>query len=222
MKKMLFLIIISATFFGLTITSLCLLPNNAKGEVITDPSQLRPHPNIIDFEQFTAGYPTTPITNPLVIGDVTFSTEASLYIRDITRYPSNGTEVEGNVLDTEPDNLPMTITFSRPLNEVLLGWWDPNYPGNFLRAYNKDNVLLEEVEITDLGPPHGLWATWIGFRRNSHDIWKLEVVPSQTGPDNYSVDNIMYRTIPVPEPSLIVLLGISIASVVGLRRRWKE
>jgi len=83
-----------------------------------DPSQLKPNPKIIDFEQFTAD-PYTPLDNPFVIGDVTFSTRDSLYIRDITSYLANGTEVEGSFWKTYPNDLPMTITFSEPVSEVF-------------------------------------------------------------------------------------------------------
>ena len=92
---------------------------NTKGEPITDPSQLSPNPTIIDFEQFTAGYPYTPENNPLVIGDLTFSTEGSLYIRDITEDQANGTEVESKLLDIDPDYHHLMITFLNPVSEVL-------------------------------------------------------------------------------------------------------
>jgi len=187
MRRISILLIVLATLFY--------FPCNAKGEPITDPSQLSPNPTIIDFEQFTAGYPTTPENNPLVIGDVTFSTEGSLYIRDITDDPANGTEVESKLLDIDPDYMHLMITFLNPVSEVLLGWWDPNYPGNFLRAYDVNNQLLEEVELTDLGPPHGVHATWIGFKRPSADISRIEVDPAIDPPyDNYGIDNIYYNT----------------------------
>ena len=47
---------------------LCYFPCNVPGEPITDPDQLSPNPKVIDFEQFTEGYPTTPENNPLIIG----------------------------------------------------------------------------------------------------------------------------------------------------------
>ena len=40
---------------------------------------------------------------------------------------------------------------------------------------------------------------------------------------NYGGQVVVARnTIPVPEPGILILLGISMASIVGLRRRWKE
>jgi hypothetical protein len=187
----------------LLVLAMCCLSSNAKGEPITDPSQLSPNPAIIDFEQFTAG----PVNNPLVIGDVTFSTtepEAGLDIRDITGYPADGTEVESLLLQTIPHYMHLIITFSNPVSEVLLGWWDPNFPGNFLRAYDVNNQLLEEVELTDLDDAGGVHATWIGFKRPYADISRIEVDPATYPPyDHYGIDNIYYNVTPATVPIAI-------------------
>ena len=102
--------------------------SNAKGEPITDPSQLSPNPTIIDFE-------TVPnVTNPLIIGDVTFtSITASLSLLNVNTpsWPVAGDEVAGQTLfpGGEPDSA-ILIAFANPVSEFLLGWGDPNYPGN--------------------------------------------------------------------------------------------
>lgn len=174
----------------------------AQADPITDPSLLSPNPTLINFEQFMAG----PVNNPLVIGNVTFSTiepEGGLDIRDITGYPADGTEVASMLLQTIPHYMHMVIAFLNPVSEVLLGWWDPNFPGNFLRAYGEDDSLLEEVELTDLGPPQGVHATWIGFKRPSPDISRIEIDPAIDPPyDHYGIDNIHYNTA-VPPPQII-------------------
>ena len=180
------------------------LIGTADGEPITNPSQLSPNQTIIDFEQLPAGYDLgQTVSNPLVVGDVTFSISGWLYIRQIGS--TSGGEVSSKLLEPEPDNVPLSITFLHPVSEVLLGWWDPNFPGNYLRAYDRNDQLLEEVEITDLHPPGGLYGTWIGFKRTSADISKLEVVPPTIVPegqplDNYGIDNIHYLA---PAPQIV-------------------
>jgi len=48
--------------------------SNALGLPITSPSELSPNPIIIDFEDFeTNGQLVTPLSNPVVFGDVTFT-----------------------------------------------------------------------------------------------------------------------------------------------------
>ena len=91
----------------LLVLGICCLSSNAIGEPITDPELLSPNPTLIDFEQFTAG----PVNNPLVIGDVTFSAEDGLDIRDITGYPADGTEVESMLLETSSHYTHLMVTF---------------------------------------------------------------------------------------------------------------
>jgi hypothetical protein len=161
---------------------------------ITDPSQLSPNQTIIDFEQFPAPSPQTkvPVNNPLVVGDVTFSTNDALYIWNIIGYGANGTEVESNVLAPYLPHETLTIRFANPVAEVLLGVFDPNFPGNFLRAFDSTDSLLEQVELTDLGEQGGGHATWIGFKRSFAEISRIDVVPAPG--DELGIDNIHYHT----------------------------
>ena len=55
------------------------------------------------------------------------------------------------------------------------------------------------MELTDLDVPGGLHSAWIGFKRPSPDISKIDVIPTTTVPpgqpwDNYGIDNIHYNT----------------------------
>ena len=57
----------------LILAMLFYLPGNTIGELIPDPSQLSPNPTIIDFEDInTAGNLVTRLSNPVIIGGVTF------------------------------------------------------------------------------------------------------------------------------------------------------
>jgi hypothetical protein len=94
----------------------------------------------------------------------------------------------------EPDSA-TSITFANPVAEFLLGWGDPNFPGDVLRAYDANGNLLEEAAVA-LGPIGGVHAAWIGFKRSTADIARIIVQPDQSFPsgDDYVIDNIHYQT----------------------------
>ncbi|MBS0164734.1 MAG: hypothetical protein JSR29_01500 [Nitrospira sp.] len=182
-------------------TSLFLLAAPARGAVITDPSQLSPGSTLIDFESVvTNGNLITPLSNPVTVGDVTFtSITGTLSVFDITvsgSWGADGTEIASKTLfpGGEPDSA-ILIEFTNPVSQILLGWGDPNFPGNFLKAYDANGNLLEQAFV-ELGPPGGVHAAWIGFKRPRPDIASVLVQPNQSLPsgDDYVIDNIRYST----------------------------
>jgi hypothetical protein len=178
----------------------CLAGNHMYGMPITNPSQLSPNPTVIDFEDVdTGGNLLVSLPNPTTFGDVTFtSLTGMLSVFDISLvgWPANGTEVASKTLfpGGEPDSA-ISITFARPVAEFLLGWGDPNFSGNVLRAYDANGNLLEEAAVA-LGPVGGVHAAWIGFKRSAADIAMIIVQPDQSLPsgDDYVIDNIHYST----------------------------
>ncbi|MBL9120874.1 MAG: hypothetical protein JNL80_13265 [Phycisphaerae bacterium] len=162
--------------------------------VIVSPDQLDPSSAVIDFESLSIG----PVTNPLVIGDITFSSGPGLGIVSVLGYPANGTEVFGATLQPLPSGgfsggggyTPITITFARPASQVLFAWFDPNFGGNVAQALDSDGAVLE-VGAVQTGPPGGCCAAYIGFVRSTADIASVRVVPAGTG-DVYSIDNVHY------------------------------
>jgi hypothetical protein len=126
---------------------------------ITDPSQLSPNPTIIDFEDVnTGGNLVTILPNSVTFGGVTFtSLTGTLSVFDISLagWSADGTEVASKTLfpGGEPDSA-ISITFANPVADFLLGWGDPNFPGDILRAYDANGNLLEEAAVA-LGPPGG-------------------------------------------------------------------
>lgn len=168
---------------------------------ITDPSQLSPGYTRIDFENVnTGGNLLTSLSNPTTFGDVTFtSLTGTLSIFDITlsgSWGADGTEVASKTMfpGGEPDSA-ILITFANPVSQFLLGWGDPNFVGNQLKAYDANGNLLEQASVA-LGPPGGGHAAWIGFRRPQADIASILVQPDQSLPsgDDYVIDNIHYST----------------------------
>ena len=166
---------------------------------ITSPSELTSSSTIIDFEELPRAQ---TVGNPLVIEGVTFSSPAGLSSRDIRGFSANGSEVEGNVL--HPISSPefngtiyptLTISFDIPVAEALLGWWDPNFEGNVLKAFDVNGELIEEAAV-ELGPSGGVHAAWIGFSRDVADIASLEVTPPtlDAGTDVYGIDNLHFNS----------------------------
>jgi len=169
----------------------CSLPSAALAFPIADPTQLSPGFTLIDFES------ASDFTNPYTVGEVTFtSITGSLVLFNISDWPANGTEVESTTLfpGAEPDSA-ISISFATPVAEFLLGWGDPNFEGNVLRAFDIHGNLLEEAKVA-LGPIGGLHAAWIGFKRPIADIASILVQPDQSRPsgDDYVIDNIHYNT----------------------------
>ena len=176
--------------------ALIVAPALVSADPITHPSQLNPYHTVIDFENFSAG---SQMSNPLVIGNATFtSLTGTLSILNIAAsgWPANGTAVASKTLfpGGEPDSA-ISITFSKPVSEFLLGWGDPNFPGNVLLAYDTNGNLLEQAAV-ELGPPGGIHAAWIGFKRSTADIARVVVQPDQSQPsgDDYVIDNVRYKT----------------------------
>lgn len=181
--------------------SLFLLAVPAGAAVITDPSQLSPGSTLINFESVvTNGNLITPLSNPATFGDVTFtSLTGTLSIFDITvsgSWGADGTEVASKTLfpGGEPDSA-ILIEFTNPVSQILLGWGDPNFPGNFIKAYDMNGNLLEQASV-EVGSPGGGHAAWIGFKRARPDIASVLVQPDQSLPngDDYVIDNIRYST----------------------------
>lgn len=176
---------------------LFVVPDLAPAAPISDPSQLSPNCRVVDFEHLSA---TAPLPNPLTIGNVTFaSVTGTLSILDVavSGWSANGTAVNDQALfpGGEPDSA-IVITFADPVSEVLLGWGDPNFSGNRLLAYDANGNLLETAS-PELGPPGGVHAAWVGFKRAIADIARLVVQPDQSLPngDDFVIDNIRYKTV---------------------------
>jgi hypothetical protein len=188
-------------------------------------SQLGPTFTLIDFESInTGGNLVTSLPNPFVVGDVTFaSVTGTLSIFDISvsGWAADGTEVASKTLfpGGEPDSA-ISIAFANPVAQFLLGWGDPNFQGNVLRAFDGSGHLLEEASVA-LDSPGGGSAAWIGFTRSTADIAMIVVQPDQSLPsgDDYVIDNIRYSTTPVPEPGTLLLLVIGALAGIARQRR---
>jgi hypothetical protein len=138
-----------------------------------------------------------------------------LSVFDASHWPANGTAITSKTLfpGAEPDSA-ISIEFAQPVSEILLGWGDPNFEGNVLRAFDASGNLLEEAAV-ELGSPGGGHAAWIGFKRQTADIKKVIVQPNQSQPngDDYVIDNVYFGASPE------ALLSALISDVVSLNIR---
>lgn len=165
----------------------------AAADVINDPADLAASAAIVTFESSAPGAQPSPLT----VDGLTFSAPTGLGIASVDGYGANGTEVSN--LTLKPDTTifydggpysPIHITFPAPISQFLVGWFDPNYPGNVAKALGAGGEVLEEGSPA-LGPKGGLEAAWIGFVRPQADIHAVDIVPAS--PDDwYGIDNVMY------------------------------
>lgn len=170
---------------------------DGSAEVIFDATLIDPTATLIDFES----QPTGAATNPLSLGAVTFSAN-EIGIASVIGFAANGTEVEGNTLQPLSSAVfggtyrPITMEFAAPVTHVGFGLFDPNVPGNTVAAYDASGGCLGSAEVTDLGPPGGSTATFIGFVSASPTIARVVYTPVSPG-DWYSIDNVRFATIPI-------------------------
>jgi hypothetical protein len=207
----------------LLLGALTQLPGSTWAAPITSPTELSAGFTLIDFESLpTNGNVTSPLPNPLVIGNATFTSltgEISLFDLSLTSWTADPTIVGSKTLfpGAEPDSA-IAIDFSTPIAQFLVGWGDPNFAGNVLVALDAHGSVLETAAVA-LGPGGGGHAAWIGFVRPTADISRIIIQPDQSQPfgDDYAIDNVHYNAAPVPEPTTLLLLGASLAVVFARR-----
>ncbi len=192
----------------------------SSADIITNENQMSTGSSLMTFEDMPVG---TLGAGPVRIGNITFSSTGGLSISSIAGYAADGTEVHNKTLQAVtsplvgPPNqyVPMTLTFDNAVAEVGLGWFDPNFEGNKLEAYDGNGNLLETGYVA-LGPIGGMEAAFIGVRRNTNDIKSVRVINPSVN-DVYSIDNVRTNTIPTPGAAGALAAG----GLVALRRKRK-
>ena len=219
----------STSFAILTLALMCCATNKAYATILTSPSQLSPTNTLIDFESFGSGL----TTNPLIIGNATFSASTPLAIIDISSFTANGPLVFNKTLRSNGGQplgstgyVNIRIDFSSLINEVGLGWFDPNLTGNELQAYDSANNLLDTAPIPT-GPPGGSFAAFRGISRAQNDI-SYVIAKVSTPNDVFSIDNISFgsisqppQTTPEPTSTLGLLALGTLGAVSTLKRKLK-
>jgi hypothetical protein len=166
-------------------------PAGVRTVFVSVPPALLTDGSLIDFEAFGIG----PAQNPLVIGAATLSAAPGLGIADVSAYGASGTEVAGNTLiPFATGSFPadgysaISIKFATPVRAIGLGWFDPNLPDNWFRAFDQDDNLLVQGQPAT-GDSGGGTASFVGAVADCAAIARVEIAPSDSS-DWYAIDNI--------------------------------
>ncbi len=104
-------------------------------------------------------------------------------------------------------------------------WWGSVDTYNTLE-FLKNGVVVASFTGTDIASPNAangnqtapstnLYVNFLGLP----DFDSFKMISTQYA---FETDNIAVGNVAVPEPGILILLGLSMMSVAGLRRRWKE
>ena len=127
-------------------------------------------------------------------------------------YTFSGTDYDGVGNFSFAYTAPDFITSRTDLNPYQLDWWSVTGFEYLINVYFAPNDANNWDSIWIMVPVGGLYLWYFGEDSFS--------TPG-TYP-NISSGNPGTLTVSTPEPSLMVLLGISIMSVAGLRKWWRE
>lgn len=221
MRKFLVLFLLAVIFVSV-------LPLTVYATSITSQGDLSPLDTVIDFESVSLGF----TSNPLSLSGATFSSGSTLQIIDNTfdaaiNFPTftqgHFLASPGTVNGSGQASVPIEITFIQPIAEIGIGFFDPNFSGNFLKVYNSSNILLESVE-SFTGPVGGSFADFIGIQRSSNEIARVEIVAAPN--DFLGIDNVTFGRVsasaPIPEPSTMLLFGTGIVGLIGWQYRKNQ
>tara|TARA_R110000787_G_scaffold14819_36_gene45648 strand:- start:209 stop:907 length:699 start_codon:yes stop_codon:yes gene_type:complete len=203
--------------FGKLTASLCsvllfgALAGTSHAAPIGAPGDLTPGNNVITFEEFALG-----TVGPITFGGVTISASSANPSHGQVRQSFGAFVQHPGILENQffGFNSP---TYSIHFNggfvqEFGLGVFDPNFDNNHLIAYDYYGNELERVTsaagdpLFPTGPLGGNFSTFVGFKRNTADIYRVDLV-SLPG-DLLGLDTVTYSNVQVPEPAAgLVLLG---------------
>jgi hypothetical protein len=208
------------SFVAIGTLALSAIAGLAQADIINHEDQMSTGASLMTFEDMPVG---TLGAGPVRIGNITFSSAGGLSIASIAGYAADGTVVNNRTLQPVSSPLvgppshyvPLTMTFDNAVAEVGFGWFDPNFEGNKIEAYDASGNLLE-VGYVALSPVGGFGAAFIGVRRETNEI-KSIVVINPSIDDVYSIDNIRTNTIPTPGAAL----SLAASGMIALRRKRK-
>jgi hypothetical protein len=131
----------------------------------------------------------------------------------------------------------ITGTFASGVSAFQAFFSDTSPLGNYtVYAYGATNNLLDSFTIlaAEILPPGyggGLFPApgtiplpglYVGFQRDSADIFKVQIGPSAADGDAFAIDDFRFTTTAVPEPISMLLLGFGLTGLAVLRARGRK
>ena len=201
--------------------------------------------SIITFEGLTAG-PAT-VDTPFTVASGLNVTYSGVYWSNIGGYFSgvnnvlvndswgyNTTAGGSNYLGMYPQptgaehTVSITFSFNQPINAFGayfsgLEWFATPSPITLNYTTVDGTYHLEIVKPTQADDSLGLRFFGITDINSISQITLTEVVPGTGNYDAWGLDDVRYASkTAVPEPGILILLGISMASIAGLKRWWRQ
>lgn len=172
---------------------------------------------VIGFEEFTDG---TIVSGPGVFSDLVLSA-GNDSIKAVAQNP--GPDFTGRMsaqaslfTHSSPFRADFLISGVGSVS-VVMGDYNQDVDNLFLRAFDINNVLLDEATAIVTAATYGGPTLAV----NAADI--AYVVFGSTGTYLNSVyfDNLTYEATSVPEPATLLLFGLGLIGLAGLKRRDK-
>ena len=190
----------------------------ARAVTLTDQSELSPTNTLINFDTIPSGLQT----NPLMIGNATFSSSAQLALYNVNGggyNPPPNLVSQNTLLSNNTGTLGDTsyvsirIDFASPVSEIGFAWWDSTFGSNLLEVYSASSVLLETASFPG-GVTGGNGASFRGIHRGGNEI-AFAIAQWSAPNDLGGIDNVSYGQVPEPSSAMLALAS----SLLFLRRR---